>query len=348
MSDRILFQATGLPVLQNRTFATREEALASDRGDVCLVEDGETGLVYNSMFDKEKSLYNSSYNNEQSFSEIFMKHLDAAASIIERHAFGKSIVEIGCGKGVFLEMLRGRGYAATGFDPAYDGDGSYVVKDLFKGDYVLKTDIIILRHVLEHIWDPFGFLYGLLESNGGGGLIYIEVPCLEWICKHRVWFDIFYEHVNYFRLSDFYRIFGKVLESGHLFGGQYIYVVADLSSLRRPVRDEGDAVRFPEDFLSGRDCYRGLPAGPRAIWGGASKGVIFAIHMQFLGTSVDFAIDINPSKQGRYLPSSGLEVMAPNDAFARLPGGSDIFVMNENYLDEIMKASGNNYNYIVA
>jgi hypothetical protein len=42
------------------------------------------------------------------------------------------------------------------------------------------------------------------------------------------WFDLFYEHVNYFRLDDLRRMFGTVHEAGHLFGGQYLYIVADL------------------------------------------------------------------------------------------------------------------------
>ena len=56
------------------------------------------------------------------------------------------------------------------------------------------------------------------------------MPCLDWICKHRAWFDIFYEHVNYFRLTDFQRLFQRIEDSGHLFGGQYLYVVAELAS----------------------------------------------------------------------------------------------------------------------
>lgn len=347
MSDRVLFRATGLPVLQNTTFASREEALASDRGDICLVEDSGSGFVYNSAFDNNKMAYDANYDNEQSLSAVFGDHLEAVASIIERNALEDTAVEIGCGKGSFLAMLRDRGFVATGFDPAYDGDSPYVVKSLFDSGYELRVGLIILRHVLEHIENPIEFLEDILRANKGDGYIYIEVPCFDWICKNKTWFDIFYEHVNYFRMTDFYRMFGRVLEAGRLFGGQYIYVVADLRSLRRPARVEGDRVRFPEDFLSGRDLYRGLPPMPRAIWGGASKGVIFAIHMQRLGTSVDFAIDINPNKQGRYLPCSGLQVMSPQDAFTRLPDGSDIFVMNKNYLDEVKKLSNNKYNYIV-
>ena len=93
-------------------------------------------------------------------------------------------------------------------------------------------------------------LHQLKTANGGTGKIYIEVPCFDWICEHRAWFDIFYEHVNYFRLADFKRMFGEVIESGKVFGGQYLYVIAELSSLRIPVIDMNNRVNFPSDFTN--------------------------------------------------------------------------------------------------
>jgi SAM-dependent methyltransferase len=346
MNHKELFRAEALPVLQNKTFATRSEALASDQGVVCLVEDGATGLVHNCEFDSNKLRYDANYQNEQSCSQSFQRHLGEVASIIDRRFDRQRLIEVGCGKGYFLEELRRRGYEATGIDPAYEGDSPHILKASFAPGLGLSGDAIVLRHVLEHIVNPVDFLADLLEANGNRGLIYIEVPCFDWICQNRSWFDVFYEHVNYFRLTDFDRMFGRVLESGRLFGGQYLYVVADLSTLRPPRLDAGDRVSFPADFLQGRDRYRSLPPGTRAIWGAASKGVIFAIYMQRLGIAIDLAIDINPVKQGRYLPCSGLRVMSPEDAMRALPTGSEIFVMNSNYLDEIKAQSGDRHHYL--
>jgi hypothetical protein len=108
----------------------------------------------------------------------------------------------------------------------------------------------------------------LRDANGGSGLIYIEVPCLEWIINKRAWYDIFYEHVNYFRLYDFQRFFGKVVKSGRIFGGQYLFIIAELSSLRRPVKGKYDSVEFPSDFLEGLSSIR----HPAVVWGGRQKG----------------------------------------------------------------------------
>jgi len=71
------------------------------------------------------------------------------------------------------------------------------------------------------------------------------------------------------------------------------------------------------------------------IWGGASKGVIFSLLLQREGVVFDAVIDVNPAKQGKYLPASGLLVESPEEVLPRLSGDSMIWVMNSNYLSEI-------------
>ena len=255
------------------------------------------------------------------------------------------MIEIGCGKGAFLELLAVSGADIVGFDPAYEGQNPKIHREYWQPSSDLHAKGLILRHVLEHIQDPCSFLTHLRDSNHGSGRIYIEVPCFEWICRHRAWFDIFYEHVNYFRMGDFLRMFSDVAESGLIFGGQYIYVVAELASLRRPIRDASDPVLFPQDFL--RTLHNpGAAHTSCAVWGAASKGTIFALMKQRMGQPVTSAIDINPAKQGKYLAVTGLRVEAPQQALTGFPPGGVIYVMNSNYLGEIRDMSDNKYTYI--
>lgn len=349
MSNREIFRAERLPVLQNRMFPTAAEALASPLGDVVLVQDGLTGLIRNEAFDSSLLVYDQDYQNEQACSGVFKAHLDDVAAVVEKHFQGKSLIEVGCGKGYFLEHLRTFGYKITGIDPAYEGDNPNVVKAHFDHGLGLSAEGIVLRHVLEHISDPFSFLAKIASANGGDGAIYIEVPCFDWICEHRAWFDIFYEHVNYFRVQDFSRMFGRIYESGHVFGGQYLYVLADLASLRAPFIERDSRVDMPENFLAGVEravsAMRIGSGRKNVIWGGASKGVIFSLYMQRAGLIVDEIIDINPAKQGCYLAGSGLKVSAPEEALGRLDSSDNIFVMNSNYLNEIVAQSGNKFTY---
>ena len=175
------------------------------------------------------------------------------------------------------------------------------------------------------------------------------MPSFDWICDRRAWFDIFYEHANYFRLSDFRRMFGDVDACGYLFGEQYLYVVADLASLRVPEFDPNDRVDFPTDFtrsLTNTRAQSPEPRAPAAIWGGASKGVIFALLRERIGAPVSVVIDVNPAKQGQCLPGTGLRVKSPAEALPMLASGATIFVMNSNYLFEIQQMSNNAYRYV--
>ena len=348
MTQREIFRAEGLPVLQNRVFATAAEALTSPTGDVVLVQAMDTGLIFNASFAPDWLEYDQNYQNEQACSGVFKSHLDAVTAVIHRHFPGRTtLIEIGCGKGYFLDHLQAQGYDITGIDPAYEGDNPSVIKARFERGLGVSADAVILRHVLEHVPDPLAFLSSIAHANAGKVQIYIEVPCFDWICHRRAWFDIFYEHVNYFRMTDFQHMFGAILESGHLFGGQYLYVVADLSSLRSPRFDQACALEFPGDFLDGihRSASIARRCARNAIWGAASKGVVFAVYVQRAGAKLDFAIDINPAKQNNYLAGSGLRVLAPDTAARLLQPGDNIFVMNSNYLDEIVAQSGNRYHY---
>lgn len=347
MKYRELFKVDGLPVFQNKMFPDKMSALACPKGDVTLVQDMDTGLVFNAAFDANLLEYDADYQNEQACSGVFQEHLEDVKKIIQRYFSDKSLIEVGCGKGYFLECLHQAGYEITGIDPAYEGNNSRVIKARFEKSLGLSAEGIILRHVLEHISNPFAFLSAIAQANGGKGQIYIEVPCFDWICKHRAWFDIFYEHVNYFRLTDFHRMFGKIHESGHIFGGQYLYVIADMATLQKPVFDQRDTFIFPVDFLSDIARVAAITKGKRnTIWGGASKGVIFALYMQRARVNIDLVIDINPAKQGKFMAGSGLKILSPKEGVKTLQAGDDVFVMNSNYLQEIVALTNNQFNYI--
>jgi SAM-dependent methyltransferase len=342
----LLYQQDDFPIFQNRMYDSKEEAIACPKGNIRLAEDLKTGLVYNDAFSPALMVYDGNYQNEQAISPLFQHHLEAVATTIDRSIGREHLVEVGCGKGYFLEMLTAKGFDITGFDPTYEGDNPRVKREYFAPGAIEKANGLILRHVLEHIHNPVDFLEQLKEANGGSGKIYIEVPCFEWICEHKAWFDIFYEHVNYFRLADFTRMFGKLIESGKLFGGQYLYVIAELSSLRIPLIDINNRVSFPSDFTGNIAEQNRTGQDRTAIWGGASKGVIFALLKARTGQPVSTVIDINPAKQSRFLPGTGLQVKSPAQGLANLQSGSTIYVMNSNYLEEIKQMSSHSFNYV--
>jgi hypothetical protein len=353
-----LYKAEQFPVFQNRMFDSAIEAIACPRGDILLAQNINTGLISNILFDSQLLTYDRNYQNEQAISERFKIHLDDVVELIRPYFQSKNVIEVGCGKGYFLEKLRTAGYNATGLDPTYEGDDQGVIRAFYGPELGIFAEGIILRHVLEHIQDPLSFLRLIRDSNAGKGTIYIEVPCFDWICERRAWFDIFYEHVNYFRLNDFYSMFGKVHAAGRIFNGQYLYAIADLATLREP-RFTKDTFNFPADFLRSLshliERHSQESTNARApivsqnrrivVWGAASKGVIFTLHLQRAGLPIDRIVDINPKKQGRYIPATGLRVSSPKEAMESLPLKTMIYVMNSNYLDEIRDLTNNQFEY---
>jgi hypothetical protein len=346
VKTRLLYSQDDFPIFQNRMYNSADEAQNCPRGNIRIVEDLKTGLVYNDAFDSALVDYDAAYQNEQANSAPFRQHLNWAVELISENMGLDDLVEVGCGKGTFLEMLSDRGASITGFDPTYEGENPLIQRHYFGPGLGISAKGLVLRHVLEHIPDPYSFLCQLRDANGGGGLIYIEVPCFDWICDARSWFDIFYEHVNYFRLPDFRKMFGNVAAMGRCFGGQYLYIIGDLSSLREPEYDPKDPVMFPDDFTASLPDDAEGSSTSDIVWGGASKGVIYALLRERAGAPVEAVVDINPNKQGRFLAGTGLRVSAPDDVLPNLPRSARILVMNPNYSEEIRKISNDKFTYV--
>ena len=140
------------------------------------------------------------------------------------------------------------------------------------------------------------------------------------------------------------RMFGEIRALGHFFGGQYLYVLADLASLKSPVINNDNRVFFPTGFLSSLKVEENLESA--AVWGGASKGVIFSLLKSRPVNPVETIIDINTAKQCKYISASGLRVLSPDEGLSGLSEGSIIYVMNSNYLEEIKLMSRNAYHYV--
>jgi len=73
-------------------------------------------------------------------------------------------------------------------------------------------------------------------------------------------------------------------------------------------------------------------AGERVvIWGAGSKGVTFLDTLS--PTAIEFAVDLNPRKQGKYLPGSAAEVVSPE--FLKTYRPDRVIMMNAVYREEI-------------
>ena len=169
MNQTEIYRVNDLPVFQNLIYPDVESAINCVRGDLVLVQNEETGLVFNQAFEPDLVYYNSEYQNEQGLSSFFQEHLRTVETIVSRHLKGCSLIEVGCGKGGFLSQLHNSGFDIIGMDPAYEGDSPLVRKEYFTSGLGVHGDGIILRHVLEHISDPMSFLQRIKETSPASG-----------------------------------------------------------------------------------------------------------------------------------------------------------------------------------
>lgn len=319
------------------------------------------GFGFNSTFETALARYDAAYENDQTVSAHFLRHVDLMAKRaldLLDHRRQAVVVEVGCGQGGFLRQLISITDStiseAVGFDPSLrdpQTDGRLRLEARLFDEAAAQSltappDLVVMRHVIEHVDQPFALLTSIRNAMGrdATGSILIETPCLEWILRHNAWHDVFYEHCNYFTAASLARLmrrsgFVKV-EVTHAFGGQYLAASgqAGNSEITNEPSDGGAMAARAQAFGQGFEAYIARWRGrlgslqPLALWGAGAKGVTFAA---LLGTAVPVygMIDIDPKKQGRYTALTAVPIFSPAEAAAR--GIRHIVVMNPNYAAEV-------------
>lgn len=350
------------PALCNVLSITRQDALNAPRGDISLTLCRSCGHAFNSSYDESIIRYTEDYENSLHFSCVFQGYArELARGLVEKYSLhGGHILEIGCGKGDFLRMICEAGKSTgTGFDSSYQGnrdavkDGIEFVKDACGSSYSgRKGDLVVTRHVLEHVPSPRDFCVLLREAVQEGGNLFIEVPDSAPILKGGGIWDIIYEHYSYFSESSLRRLLEEsglfVREIYKTFNGQFLCAEASISSGReKALRPADESMRLSgEDLFS--DIYCAIAGrwkkilgslrekgGTGALWGAGSKGVSF---LNVLGAreEIKYVIDINPYKEGKFIPGSGHMITGPASIKSHPP--DFVIIMNGAYSGEIARA----------
>lgn len=362
---RSFYRVTSIPVHSCVLFETREAALAFPRSNLELAVCESCGFIQNRLFDLSLLDYSAEYEATQGFSPRFRRFLDEVVDDqIHRHALaGKTLVEIGCGKGEFLSSLCERGDArGIGIDPAYRADAANPLaaerltffRERFDADFgPLEADYLCCRHTLEHIPDVADFL-GLIRRGIGdrqGVTLFFELPDTERVLDECAFWDIYYEHCSYFTPGSLARLFQRsgfvVTRQWKAFDDQYLMLEArpaiqahvqtpaDSADIERTIRQvaafEIAITRKLEGLRISLQTWRSQ-GKTVVVWGSGSKSVGYLTTLG-LRDEIAAVVDINPHKHGKFQAGSGHEIVGPDALVDIKP--DVVVVMNPIYLNEI-------------
>jgi SAM-dependent methyltransferase len=357
-----------VPVHSCLLVADEKAAKHFPRGNLELALCHGCGFIFNQRFDPSLSAYSADYEETQAFSPLFREFIsDLASRWIARYDLnGKTVVELGCGKGEFLvEMIRAGAGRGVGVDPGVHPeripadveDRITLVPGFFPEDYPeLNADAIICRHTLEHIAPVADWMRTVRSAIGTriDAVILFELPDVRRVLQEGAFWDVYYEHCSYFSAGSLARLFRRtgfeVVDVWPAYDDQYLIIEAKPVPVSQPaaqqfaIEDDIDAIaasantfatKHTEMIESWRERLHRVVdvGGSGVIWGSGSKGVAFLAALGDESALIRAAVDINPFKHGKYMAGTGHQIIAPKELVGIQP--DLVIAMNPAYLDEI-------------
>jgi len=363
---RGFYAVRGVPAHSVLRLTSQEEALGYPKGDIHLAFCWQCGFITNVAFDPALNAYSERYEETQAFSPTFNAFSQKLAEyLIERFELhGKTILEIGCGKGDFLALLcelgPNRGF---GFDPAFIPERAPIVQkgqvtyiaDFYSERYAdIEADFYLCKMTLEHIQPVAEFVSMVRQAIGErhDAVVFFQIPEMSRILKELAFWDIYYEHCSYFTAGSLGRLFRRcgfnVLDLWVDFDDQYLMIEAVPwvgGAQTPPLKQEEDmstllpltayfAQTVPQRLQLWRSRLKDFSKQKKRVilWGGGSKAVAFLTTLG-IQDEVAYVVDVNPHKDGTYIAGTGHPIVSPD--FVRVSRPDIVIVMNPVYMNEI-------------
>lgn len=364
-SQEVFFTQDSVPVNSCILLTTESEAKNYPRGKIDLAFCSVCGFISNVAFDPALIEYSARYEETQAFSPTFNTFHEALAMrMVEKYElYSKEIIEIGCGKGEFLNLICKLGNnKGIGFDPGYQDDrlGMDVVDDVsfIKDFYSQKFasyqgDFVCCKMTLEHIPRTSDFLDQVGHSIDAdrGTVVFFQVPDALRILSDCAYEDIYYEHCSYFYNGSLERLFYDkgldILSLDSEYDGQYLTIEAKSTSSKvvKPICN-GRQLQVVRDYVSSFSerhenkvkkwqsvLDETIENGKKVVlWGSGSKGVSFLSSLHG-SDRIEYVVDINPYRQNHYMSGSGQKIVSPDYLREYLP--DLVIVMNNIYTKEV-------------
>ncbi len=297
------------------------------------------GHVFNRAFDYAKVPYSDKPNLMFNRGSVWKKHLSRVADLILASLNkAPTVVEIGCGDAHLLEALAQRVPEGRyiGFDPhAAVSDSIHqhasieIHQSLFDATThieALEPDMIVSRHVLEHLDNPLGFLQSLAFAvtwKSTATRLFIEVPCIDRVFETGRTTDFFYEHNSHFTTTSFRHLLSRCssnVEQVELgYNDEVIYGIAHFEPQANQAMMARQAVRFVKQTENAhqrvKDRLDELAASDQsmAIWGGTGKASAFINRYELDAQRFPLVVDSDTAKVGTYVPGTGQEIRSRDE-----------------------------------
>ena len=336
---------------------------------------GECFLVQLEQFEPPETIFSDEYAYFSSFSTTWLEHSKRYVDeITDRLGLdgGSHVVEVASNDGYLLQYFVQRGISVLGIEPtantaaAARAKGVPTEERFFGRDTATalreehEADLLIGNNVLAHVPDLNDFVAGLKLLLKPDGVITMEFPHLLRLIEDVQFDTIYHEHFSYFSLATASRAFERhelqvfdVAELPTHGGSLRIYaahaprapgerVVELLAREQRAgldrintytafadrVRaDKREIVRF---FIAQKEAGRSI-----AGYGAPAKGNTLLNYCGIRTDFIDYTVDRNPHKQGRFLPGTHIPIRDPEEIRRTKP--DLVFILPWNLRDEVME-----------
>lgn len=316
-----------------------EASQALERFPLKFVRCARCGHIYNRDFSYAEVPYIHHPNRMYNASPLWQAHTQALIhKLLAYLPENPVVVEIGCGEGAFLNALSTACGAGQfiGFDPNQNPDHADAYPKIERRPELfvpavhmeqLRPDLILSRHVLEHLMNPLAFVqeiafYSALHDINSA--LCFEVPCIDRVLAYGRIEDLYYEHNSHFTQRSFRYFLNHLpgqlcfVEQGYNEEVIYGLVMLKDTQTRKLVSETQSFVaktrRAQRELKS---MLEGLP-GTLVIWGGTGKAAAFIHHFQLAEADV-YVVDSDPDKVGTFVPGTAFEIHAPETLLQRDP-----------------------------
>lgn len=256
---------------------------------------------------------------------------------------GKKILEVGCGKGEFLEMLHGFDVQAFGIENNKNlvdiavSKGLKVSQDFAEGEgHFIKGapyDAFVQFNFIEHQPDPNGMIRCIRDNLVSMGVGLVTAPCFEYIRNNCI-YEVMRDHIAYYSERTLAFLFEKngfdVLEKG-IVNKDTVYVIVRRQEKLSPETFRDNYEQVKEDLNQFVDEM--TIAGRRLTFWGASHQCFTVASFLRRPDKIDFIVDSAKFKQGKYSPTSHIPIVSPESFFAS-PSDA-LLILAPGYTDEI-------------